>query len=227
MLVFSYHSAVGVFDSSNPTLEASPNVVALPGSDVTLSCNGTLQLTSTGQCEHRGCAEIKWVHARGLMIINLSANNNTEELTDAVLSLGSKIVLNSISPSDGGVYTCRIDLMGSSVMALATAVTVPGMYQCTHHKLYSVFSLSTVLQITGNTNQLTVGSTLMLTCSLNPSVAGNSFQWTTTGGAIISNSSVLQLTVTPELNGTEYTCTASSDNLMGTPSRSVIVTVRG
>ena len=85
-----------------------------------------------------------------------------------------------------------------------------------------------MLQITGNTNQLTVGSTLMLTCSLNPSVAGNSFQWTTiNGGVIISNSSLLQLTVTPEMNGTEYTCTASSDNLMDSPSRSVIVTVRG
>ena len=227
MLVFSYHSAVGVFDSNNPTIELSPSVVALPGSDVTLSCTGTLQLASTDQCEHRGCAEIKWVLARGLMIINLSATNNTEELTDAVLSLGSKIILNSISPSDGRVYTCMIVLMGTSVSALATAVNVPGMYQCTHHKLYSVSSLSTVLQITGNTNQLTVGSTLMLTCSLNPSVAGNSFQWTTTGGAIISNSSVLELTVTPELNITEYTCTASSDNLMGTPSRSVTVTVRG
>ena len=81
-----------------------------------------------------------------------------------------------------------------------------------------------MLQITGDTTQLTVGSILMLTCSLEPSVAGNSFQWTS-GGAIISNSSVLQLTVTPELNGTEYTCTASSDNLMGSPSRSVIITV--
>ena len=128
MLVFSYYSAVGVFDSNNPTLEASPNVVALPGSDVILSCTGTLQQTSTGQCDHRGCAEIKWVLTRGPMrIINLSATNNTEELTDAVLSISSKIILNSIAPSNSGVYTCLFDLMGTSVSALATAVTVPGM----------------------------------------------------------------------------------------------------
>ena len=83
-----------------------------------------------------------------------------------------------------------------------------------------------MLQITGDTDQLTVGSTLMLTCSLNPMVSGNTFQWTS-GGSVISNSSVLQLTVTPELNGTEYTCSASSDNLMGIVSGSVTVTVRG
>ena len=84
-----------------------------------------------------------------------------------------------------------------------------------------------MLRITGDTDQLTVGSTLMLTCSLNPPVGGISFQWTS-GGSIISNSSVLQLTVTPQLNGTEHTCTVSSDNLMGiVSSQSVTVTVKG
>ena len=101
--------------------------MALPGSNVILSCTGALQLTSTGQCEHRGCAEIRWALARGLTIINLSGTNNTEELSDTVLSLGSKLILNSITPSDGGVYTCRIDLMGSPIAALATVVTVPGI----------------------------------------------------------------------------------------------------
>ena len=85
-----------------------------------------------------------------------------------------------------------------------------------------------VIQITGDYDQLTVGSDLQLTCALNPTVAGSTFQWTDSSGSVVSTSSSLQQgPVTPALNGTVYTCTVSSVNLISGGSRSVTVTVRG
>ena len=85
-----------------------------------------------------------------------------------------------------------------------------------------------VLQITGDFDQLTVGSELMLNCSLNLSLTGSTFQWTNNSGSVVSNSAVLQQgPVTPTLNGAMYTCTVSSEEFMSTASQSIIVTVRG
>ena len=82
------------------------------------------------------------------------------------------------------------------------------------------------LQITGDYNQLTVGSELMLTCLLNPSLTDSTFQWTDNSGSVVSNDAILQqVPVTPTLNGTVHTCTVSSGELMS--SQSITVTVRG
>ena len=90
-----------------------------------------------------------------------------------------------------------------------------------------VFS-NTELQITGEYDQLTVGSDLMLTCSLNQTVAGSLFRWTTNSGSVLSNSSILQQgPVTTAMNGTVYTCSVSSENLVSGGSTSVTVTVSG
>ena len=90
-----------------------------------------------------------------------------------------------------------------------------------------VFS-NTELQITGDYDQLTVGSDLMLTCSLNQTVAGSLFRWTTNSGTVLSNSSILQQgPVTTAMNGTVYTCSVSSENLVSGGSTSVTVTVSG
>ena len=90
-----------------------------------------------------------------------------------------------------------------------------------------VFS-NTGLQITGEYDQLTVGSDLMLTCSLNQTVAGSLFRWTTNSGSVLSNSSILQQgPVTTAMNGTVYTCSVSSENLVSGGSTSVTVTVSG
>ena len=90
-----------------------------------------------------------------------------------------------------------------------------------------VFS-NTELQITGEYDQLTVGSDLMLTCSLNQTVAGSSFRWTTNSETVLSNSSMLQQgPVSTAMNGTVYTCSVSSENLVSGGSTSVTVTVSG
>ena len=101
------------------------NIVALQGSSVTLSCTGTLQLQSSGQCEHRGCAEITWILARGLVISDLSGNN-TDTFSEGLLTLSSQLKLNSITPANTGVYTCNLLLMGTGVSARATPLAVPG-----------------------------------------------------------------------------------------------------
>ena len=92
-----------------------------------------------------------------------------------------------------------------------------------------MFGISnTELQITGDYDQLTVGSDLMLTCSLNQTVSGSSFQWTTNSGSVVSNSSILQQgPVSTAMNGAMYTCSVSSENLISGGSTSVTVTVRG
>ena len=82
--------------------------------------------------------------------------------------------------------------------------------------------------ITGDNEQLTIGSDLLLNCTLDPIISGSTFQWTDSSGSVVSNSSSLQQgPVTPALNGTVYTCNVSSVNLMSGGSRSVVVTVRG
>ena len=84
------------------------------------------------------------------------------------------------------------------------------------------------LKITGDYDQLTVGSELMLNCSLNTPLTGSTFQWTDNSGSVVSNSAVLQHgPVTPTLNGTVYTCTVSSGEFMSTASQSITVTVKG
>ena len=102
---------------------SAANIVALQGSSVTLSCTGTLQLQSSGQCEHRGCAEITWVFTRGLVISDLSGVNNTDTFSEGLLTLSSQLELNSITPANAGVYTCS---MGTAVSSRATSLTVPG-----------------------------------------------------------------------------------------------------
>ena len=107
---------------------SAANDVALQGSSVTLSCTGTLQLQSSGQCEHRGCAEITWVFARGLVISNLSGNN-TDTFSEGLLTLSSQLELNSnysITPANTGVYTCSLNLMGTVVSSRTTPLAVPG-----------------------------------------------------------------------------------------------------
>ena len=93
-----------------------------------------------------------------------------------------------------------------------------------------MFAISTTeLKITGDYDHLTVGSDLMLICSLNQTVFGDSsFQWTTNSGTVLSNSSILQQgPVSTAMNGTMYTCSVSSENLISGGSTSVTVTVRG
>ena len=104
---------------------SAANIVALQGSSVTLSCTGTLQLQSSGQCEHRGCAEITWVHARDSVISDLSGNN-TDTFSEGLLTLSSQLELNSITPANTGVYTCSLFLMGEAVSSRATPLDVPG-----------------------------------------------------------------------------------------------------
>ena len=84
---------------------------------------------------------------------------------------------------------------------------------------------SSALQITGDYDQLTVGSELLLNCSLCPPVTGSTFQWIHNNGSVAINSAIVQQgPVTPTLNGTMYTCTVLSGELMS--SRSIIVTVK-
>ena len=104
---------------------SAANIVALQGSNVTLSCTGTLQLQSS-QCEHRGCAEITWFLARGLVISVLSGANNTVTFSEGLLTLSSQLELNSITPANTGVYTCSLNLMGTTVSSRATPLAVPG-----------------------------------------------------------------------------------------------------
>ena len=114
---------VGTF--GNPMLDANNFIVALQGSNVTLSCTGTLQLQSSGQCEHRGCAEIIWVFTRGLVISDLSGTN-TDTFSEGMLTLSSQLELNSITPANAGVYTCSLFSMGTVVSSRATPLAVPG-----------------------------------------------------------------------------------------------------
>ena len=97
----------------NPSLEiSSSQPVAFQGSNVTLTCTGTLQLQSSGPCNDTNCASfIPWRH--GSVKLDGSVS---EEFSDGALVVTSELQLDSITSSNAGFYSCQLDYgnMGSA-----------------------------------------------------------------------------------------------------------------
>ena len=93
-----------MFGSPSLEITRSP-VVVFQGSNVTLTCTGTLKLQSAGLCNHTNCASfIPWTH--GLVKLD---GFTSEMFRDGLLVVSSELHLNSVTLSNAGYYTCQIN----------------------------------------------------------------------------------------------------------------------
>ena len=206
----------------------SPNdTAAIQGTNVTLNCNVSLLFPYSTQCIPDNCISLNWVYNTTVV----SKSSSVQFYFEAV-EISNQLELKSITSANNGVYTCQYLELNATNVSMSAVLTASSEFVINFvnfdSRAFWYYHYNAALQIAGGYDQLTVGSELMLNCSLNPPVADSTFQWTDNSGSVVSNSAVLQhRPVTPTLNGTVYTCTVSSGEFMSTGSQSITITVRG
>ena len=105
----------------DPSLDIKPSLlVAFQGSNVTLTCTGTLQLQSSDPCNHTNCASfLPWSHESEKL-----DGSNSEMFSDGELVVTNKLQLNSITSSNVGSYNCQLNYKNkSAVLSIKLLVT--------------------------------------------------------------------------------------------------------
>ena len=93
------------------------------------------------------------------------------------------------------------------------------------HKLIVSFLHS--VAISGNFNNLQVGSTLQLMCSI-PQLMNSTIKWLSHDGSVVSSSGALILqSVNYTIDGRMFTCSVNSTQLTNSINQIITVTVQG
>ena len=159
-------------------------------------------------------------------------DSKVQPLTGAAKNKFTRNLTIPLTNTDQRNYCCNALLAGNATTVSAcSTVKILGDLDsksnaCTKSKI--VIFLYTDIQISNNFQNLALGSSTNITCSV-PNLANSSIRWLSQDEQmVITNSSVLVLeTVNYMIDGTTFRCSVNSPQLYSPGGKSITVTVQG
>ena len=164
--------------------------------------------------------------------MNSPDNSKVQPLTGAAKNEFTRSLTIPLTNTDQRNYCCNALLAGNATTVSAcSTVKILGDLDsknnaCTKSKI--VFFPYTDIQISNNFQNLALGSSTNITCSV-PNLANSSIRWLSQDEQMIfTNSDVLILeTVNYMINGTTFRCSVNSPQLYSPGGKNITVTVQG
>ena len=161
---------------------------------------------------------------------NSPDDSKVQPLTGAAKDEFTRTLTIPLTNTDQRNYCCNASLVGNATTVSAcSTVKILGDFNSTNNaytKSKIVFFLYTDIQIGSNFQNLTLGSSTSISCSV-PNLANSSIRWLSQDEQmVITNSDILVLeTVNYTIDGTTFRCSVNSSQLYSPGGKNITVTV--
>ena len=132
----------------------------------------------------------------------------------------------TISSSTRKEYCCNARIVGTNAVSTCTSIEVLGekVTVCSCNELLFA-TVVTEIGITGQYQQIQLGSTSAVTCSV-PQLVNSNIKWISHNGAVVSSSGALMLFGNHSINERIFRCVVNSSQLHSSGERNITVTVK-
>ena len=134
----------------------------------------------------------------------------------------SSITVSTHSPSSQKEYCCNASIIGTNTVSNCSSIEVLGKKVLF---MLLIFKDFTEIVITGQYQQIQLGSTSTVTCSV-PQLMNSNIKWISHDGAVVSSSGVLILFGDHTIDGRIFRCVVNSTQLYSPGERNITVTVK-
>ena len=218
MFIYSTYLILNA-DTSISQVSVDPMTIkTLTGTtNVTLTCS--IQLNNDIGPDH-SASNVSWWSPASTKPGSLTTMSMTQQK-----SFNSTLNIPLIT--QGQLYCCNASLAGySTVVSSCTDVKTSGIQLKSAH-IMCYLSYVLAIEISDPFQNLTIGSTAAITCSV-ANVSNTDFKWLYQNGSVVNNSHVLTLEpVNYTHNGRVFICLVSSSQLHSPGKKNITVTVQG
>ena len=199
-------------DTRVTTVSIEPqSVTALVGSSpVVFTCTITLN-HDIGP--HHSALNVVWTQ---------DANSSVAPKLGLHSVFNSSITLSTHSPSSRKEYCCNAGIIGTNALSNCSSIEVLGKKVLF---MLLVFKDFTEIVITGQYQQIQLGSTSTVTCSV-PELMNSNIKWISHDGAVVSSSGVLMLFGDHTIDGRIFRCVVTSTQVHSSGKKGITVTVK-
>ena len=135
----------------------------------------------------------------------------------------SSMTVSTHSPSSQKEYCCNASIIGTNAVSDCSSIEVLGKKITLLVLLLNI--KFTELVITGQYQQIQLGSTSTVTCSV-PQLMSSNIKWISHDGAVVSSSGVLMLFGDHTIDGRTFRCVVNSTQLYSPGERNITVIIK-
>ena len=204
------------------TVEPKSTSVLIDSSEVLITC--TVTLNHAIGTDHQALS-VNWNHTSTQRV----DPSHQSQLMSIKKTFKRLLTIPNVVQSSQGTYCCHAKITGSNEISNCSSVSVLGeliKISCVYITQSCTLIYFIVIRIDGVYQDLRLGNTSTVTCSV-PSLEDNSaISWLSWDGSTVNNTTVLYLEGNYTINRKMFTCAVNSTQLYSSGSRNITVTVK-